>query len=141
MTLATTLFTDYSWRLCGTVSLTNKKGRSGDVIPLNKLSNSEIQHVTRGWFHEAILEKITSTGHKFYIQAKTWQDKKQVLFLHTNKIGRLNGINVRRHVKGKKQRVKLQSTQAQSDYVLNFNAADNNDCDSAKCSTTIKKEH
>ncbi len=50
----------------------------------------------------------------------------------------MNGINVRRHVKGKKQQVKLQSTQAQSDYVLNFNAADNNDRDSAKYSTTIQ---
>ncbi len=87
MELATTLFTSYGWRFCRTLSLTDKKGCNGDNIPFKKLSQGALHEVTCGWFREAIIWKKTSRGKKYAIQSTTWHDKKQVLFVHTNKIG------------------------------------------------------
>ncbi len=87
MELASTLFVKYGWQFCGTMVQTDKKGRSGDDVPFNKLSQDALREVPRCWFHEAILWKKMSTGNKYAIQATTWRDKKQVLFLHTTNVG------------------------------------------------------
>ena len=138
MELASTLFLKYGWQFCGTMAPTDKKGQSGDDVPFNKLSPGALWEVSMGWFQEAIIWKKTPAGKKYAIQATTWRDKKQVLFLHTTKVGRSNSIDTKRHVKGKQEQITIQSTQAQQEYVQNYGGVDRNDRDSAEYSTTIQ---
>ena len=49
----------------------------------------------------------TMTGKSYYLQCTTWRNKKQVCVLHNSKVGYSDGLSVKRHVKGKKGRVKL----------------------------------
>ena len=80
----------------------------------------------------------TKTGKTYYIQNTTWGDKKQVCFLSSNRVGKSIGLDVKRHVKGKKMRDKFPAPQVQKDYAAYFNAVDRNDRDSADYSTSIK---
>ncbi len=112
--LAKHLFEKYGWRFCGTMKLTKKKGHVGEDIPFAKLSGGALRDVKRGWFREAVLEKNTKTGKRYCIQATTWRDKKQVLFVHTHLVGSSSGCQVKRHVKGKRMQVTLDAPQAQA---------------------------
>ena len=80
----------------------------------------------------------TPTGKRYCIQCTTWRDKKQVVFLSTNRIGASEGLFVKRGRKGKRQRDTIPGPMAQLDYSTNFNAVDRNDRDSADYSTTIR---
>ncbi len=71
-------------------------------------------------------------------QATTWRDKKQVLFLHTAKVGRSNSIDTKRHVKRKQEQITIQSMQSQQEYVQNYGGVNRNGRDSAEYSTTIQ---
>jgi hypothetical protein len=95
--------------------------------------------VERGWYHEASikLHAENSTQHDYYVQCTMWKDKKQVMFLFSNKVGHSVGHTVSRRVKGKKHPDKIPGLRVHADYVENFNALDRNDRDSANYSTTI----
>ncbi len=134
------LFEDYGWRFCGTITPTDKKERTGEDIPFLKLSAGALAEVKCGWFREAAIELKSKSKRKYYLQCSTWRDKKQVMFLHTNRVGSSSGITVRRHVKGKRQRVILEAPQCQDDYVTYFNAVNRNDCDSSDYSTSIRTD-
>lgn len=108
------------------MSLTKKKSREGEDILFAKLSNGALHNVERGWFCEALLKVKTKKNHTYYVQATTWRDKKQVLFIHSHCIGRSSDLSVKRHVKEKKGRVTLQGTNSK-----HFNAVDRNDRDSS----------
>jgi hypothetical protein len=100
VSLAEHLFVNYEWTLCGTMIPTDKKTRLRRDVLFLKLSNGARNAVPRGWYREAVLEMTTPTGKLFYLQCTTWRDKKQVMFLHTNTIGRSSDNCVRRHVRG-----------------------------------------
>ena len=135
--LAKELFIKYGWTLCGTMTPTDKKTRTGHDVPFHKLSTGAKASVPRGWFREAVLE-LCDRGRKFYIQCTTWKDKKQVMFLHTNTIGRTKDNHVRRHIRGQRDRNVIRAPLSQATYVEWFNAVDRNDRDSADYSTTIR---
>lgn len=136
--LAKYLYNTYGWTLLGTVIPTESKARSGHDIPFIKLSNGALRNVERGWFREAVCKVRTQSGEVFWIQVTTWRDKKQVMFVHTHKVGHSDDVKVKRHVKGKKGRIELQGTESQKDYSQYFNAVDRNDRDSAENSTSIR---
>ena len=94
--------------------------------------------VGRGWFREAVIRLKSCTGKIYYIQCTTWRDKKQVCFLHNCEVGCSTDITVKRHVKGKRQRVEIDNLIAQKRYIKYFNAVDRNDRDSADYSTSIR---
>ena len=99
----------YSWFTAGTIVPTDKKSRAGEDVPFLKLSNGAKLGVERGWFREAVLQLTEPTfGKKYYIQATTWRDKKQVCFLSTHVIGASVGLMVKRHSKRKKTEAGLQ---------------------------------
>ena len=81
---------------------TEKKSREDHDVPFLKLSNGALKTIDRGWFREAVLEVCAENKKKYYIQATTWRDKKQVLFLHTKLVGPSIGCQVKRHSKGKR---------------------------------------
>jgi hypothetical protein len=95
--------------------------------------------VERGWYWEAALKlhAENSTQHEYYVQCTTWKDKKQVMFLSSNKVGRSVEYIVRRQVKGKNHPDKIPGPRVQAEYVENFNVVDRNDRNSANYSTTI----
>ena len=136
--LAKHLYTTYGWTIVGTVVPTESKSRNGHDIPFIKLSNGALRNVERGWFREAVCKVRTQSGEEFWIQVTTWRDKKQVMFVHTHKIGRSDDVKVKRYVKGKKGRIELQGTESQKDYSVYFNAVDKNDRDSAENSTSLR---
>jgi hypothetical protein len=117
---------------------TDKKTRSRRDVPFLKLSNGARNAVPRGWYREAVLKMKTPTGKRFYLQCTTWRDKKQVMFLHTNTIGRSSDNYVRRHVRGVRGRQVILAPFCQKHYREYFNAVDINDRDSADCSTSIR---
>jgi hypothetical protein len=95
--------------------------------------------VERGWYHEAAIKfhAENSTQYDYYVQCTTWKEKKQVMFLSINKVGRSVEHNVSWQVKGKKHPDKIPGPRVQADYIENFNAVDRNDQDGANYSTTI----
>jgi hypothetical protein len=117
---------------------TDKKTRSRRDVPFLKLSNGARNSVPGGWYREAVLEMKTSTGKRFFIQCTTWRDKKQVMFVHTNTIGRSYDNFVRRHVRGQQNRNVIRAPLSQKHYREHFNAVDINDRDSADYSTSIR---
>jgi hypothetical protein len=135
--LAKELFIKYGWTLCGTMTPTDKKTRTGHDVPFCKLSTGAKATVPRGWYREAVLQ-LVDRGRKFFIQCTTWKDKKQVMFLHTNTIGRTKDNHVRRHIRGQRDRNVIRAPLSQATYVEWFNAVDRNDRDSADYSTTIR---
>ncbi len=66
------------------------------------------------------------------MQATTWRDKKQVLFLDTAKVGMSNSIDNKFHVKGKQEKITIQSIQAQQEYAQNYEGVNRNDRESAE---------
>ena len=88
-----------------------------------------------------MLKVKAKNGKHYYIQYTTWRDKKQVCFLNTNQVGFSNGMSVKRHVKGQKEREEIAGLRAQRDYVFFMNAVDRSDRDSADWSTTIHTNH
>jgi hypothetical protein len=137
MALAEHLFVKYGWTLCGTLTPTDKKTRTRKDVPFLKLSNGARNAVPRGWYREAVLEMKTARGKRFFIQCTTWRDKKQVMFLHSNTIGRSYDNYVRRHVRGQQNRNVIPAPFSQKHYREFFNAVDINDRDSADYSTSI----
>jgi hypothetical protein len=135
--LAKELFIKYGWTLCGTITPTDKKTRAGHDVPFCKLSTGAKAAIPRGWYREAVLQ-LADRGRKFFIQCTTWKDKKQVMFLHTNTIGRSKDNHVRRHVRGQRDRNIIRAPLCLDTYSEWFNAVDRNDRDSADYSTTIR---
>ena len=85
----------------GTITPTDKKSRADEDIPFLKLSNGARNMIPRGWFREAVIELRTSSGKKYCVQCTTWRDKKQVVFLTSNRTGASTGLRVRRGSKQK----------------------------------------
>ena len=136
--LAKHMYEKYGWTIVGTIVPTDKKHREADDFPFLKLSNGARDSVGRGWFREAALKLQTPSGSTYYIQATTWRDKKQVCFVSNCTVGFSNGISVKRHVRGKRDREIIDGVRAQAEYVKYFNAVDRNDRDSADYSTSIR---
>jgi hypothetical protein len=94
--------------------------------------------IERGWYREAAIKlRAENSRHDYYIQCSMGKDKKQVMFLSNNKVGRSVGLTVNRRVRGKKRPDTIPGPHAQADYVQNLNAVDRNDRDSVDYSTTI----
>jgi len=76
--------------MVGTITPTEKKYRTGEDIPFIKLSNSALNDVAREWFREAVLKVKTNRNDYYYtdIRVTTLKDKKQVMFLHTQVVGK-----------------------------------------------------
>lgn len=136
--LARYFFEEFGWTITGTYAPTDKKSRADYDFPFLRLSRGARDSVKRGWFREAVLEMKTTTGKKYYIQATTWRDKKQVCFLSTNEVGFSDGMTVKRHTKKREKRDTIDAPRAQQDYSQFFNAVDRNDRDSSDYSTTIR---
>ena len=102
MKLAELLYTKLGWLFCGAITPTQKVSRQDNDVPFHQLSPGALLAAGRGWFREAVIEKVTSTGKKFWIQCNNWIDKKQVMFLHTSHVGQSSGHNVVRRSKSKK---------------------------------------
>ena len=136
--MAIHMFENYGWTTCGTITPTDKKSHSKQDIPFLKLLKGSMKEVQRGWYHEAVLELQTRLSKKYYLQCTTWKDKRQVVFLHSNGIGRTKDNYVRRHSKEKRTRDILTAPNAQKNYANNYNGVDRNDRDSADWSTTIR---
>ena len=124
--------------MVGTTVPTEKKHRKNEDFHFLKLSNGARNLVARGWFREAVLKLKSPTGTTYYIQATSWRDKKQVCFVSTSGVGFSNGLSVRRHVRGKRERKIIDDVRAQIEYAKWYNAVDCNDRDSADYSTTIR---
>ena len=122
--LAKHMFEQYGWTMIGTFVPSEKKHREKEDFPFLKLSNGARNSVARGWFREAVLELKSPTGTTYYIQATTWRDKKQVCFVSTSNVGFSNGLSVRRHVRGKREREVIDGVRAQLEYVKWYNAVD-----------------
>jgi hypothetical protein len=105
-------------------------------VPFHELSNGALATVERGWFREAVLEKVAARGKKFFIQCTTWRDKKQVTFLHTSAVGASSGHFVARRTKGRKEQSILKAPKVQKWYSKFFNAVDRNDRDSSDYTTS-----
>ena len=101
--LARYFFEEFGWTITGTYAATDKKSRADYDFPFLRLSRGACDSIKRGWFREAVLEMKTPTGKKYYIQATTWRDKKQVCFLSTNEVGFSDGMTVKRHTKKREQ--------------------------------------
>ena len=138
MKLAKHLFEKYGWTLVGTISPTDKKSRQDLDVPFLKLSEGARNKVERGWYREAVIKMKTSTGKTYYIQCTTWRDRKQVMFISSNRVGATDGLYVFRRSKGTSAADKIRGPMAQQDYVENFNAVDKNDRDSSDWSTSIQ---
>ncbi|GFH50228.1 hypothetical protein CTEN210_06704 [Chaetoceros tenuissimus] len=138
MDLAKHLYENHGWTLVGTITPTDKKARSDHDVPFLKLSNGGLKAVPRGWYREAIIEIKSANNNRYCIQCTTWRDKKQVMFLHTKLVGPSVAHQVKRHVKGKQQRVDLSAPSIQKEYAANFNAVDRNDSDSAHHTCSIR---
>ena len=136
--LAKVMFDKYGWTICGTITPTDKISRQDEDVPFLKLSAGGLAECQRGWYREAYIEMKSTTGKKYCIQCTTWRDKKQVMFLHSHLVGSSTNATVRRHVKGKKQKVEIGAPTSQIDYVGNYNAVDRQDRDSADYTTSIK---
>ena len=87
---------------------------------------------------KATLPGTGNTNEKYHIQCATWKDKKQVTFLHTHLVKNDGDTKVKRHMKGKRQRINLNAPSIQPEYVNYFNAVDVNDHDSADYSVSIR---
>eukprot|EP00956_Cyclotella_meneghiniana_P022021 scaffold40902_cov50-Cyclotella_meneghiniana.AAC.1 len=120
--LARYFFEEFGWTITGTYAPTDKKSRSDEDFPFLRLSRGAKDSVKRGWFREAVLELKTPSGKKYYIQATTWRDKKQVCFLSSNEVGFSDGMSVKRHTKKRAQRDTIEAPRAQQDYSRFFNA-------------------
>ena len=135
--LAKHMFKKYGWTIVGTVVPTDKKSISDEDIPFLKLSNGARKMVNRGWLHEAYLKLKIPNGKVYYIQCRTWRDKKQVKFISNCEVGFSNSYSVKRHVRGKRYREIINGPRAQAEYIKFMNAVDKNNRYSANFSTSI----
>ena len=103
-----------------------------------KLSNGAPDSVGCGWFQEVALKVQSPSGGIYYFQDTTWQDKKKVCFVSNCTVGFSNGMLVKRHARGKRDREIIDWVHAQAKYVKYFNMVDPNDRDSANCLTSIQ---
>ena len=71
----------------------------------------------RGCFCKAVIKLKAEQSNQayYYIHCTTWTDKKQVMFLSNNNVGRSVGIFVKRHVQGKKTKDIIPGPCAQAD--------------------------
>jgi len=91
--LAIHMWVKYGWTNVGTIIGTDKVTRTDHDIPFLKLTEGAWMECRRGWFWEAVL-CVTNSGKELWIQATTWRDKKQVMFLTTNRVGASSGNTV-----------------------------------------------
>jgi hypothetical protein len=136
--LALMLYQKYGWRFCGTVAPTNKVARQDMDVPFAKLSKGAMKTIPRGWYREAVLQM--RVGRKeFYVQATSWKDRKQVMFIHTTNIGSSRGKHtVRRGKRGHGGREVFPAPLSQLDYAENYAAVDRNDRDSSDWTTSMR---
>ena len=132
------MFEKYRWTIVRTITPAEKKARQDHDIPFHKLSKGAVDKIKRDWYHKALIKMETLSRKKYYIQCTTWKNKKQVLFLHSHKVGVSLPDTVAHHIKGKRSREVFPTPQAQVEYVKYFNAVDKNDRDSADYSTSIQ---
>jgi hypothetical protein len=138
LSLVKHLHNKYRWTCVGTIVPTEKNERASHDLPFHKLSNGARNMTERGWYCKAAIKlRAENSRHDYYIQCSTWKDKKQVMFLSNNRIGRSVGLTVNRRVRDKKHPDTIPAPRAQADYVQNFNTVDRNDRDSADYLTTI----
>jgi hypothetical protein len=134
--LAIHMWVKYGWTIVGTIVSTDKVTRTNHDIPFLKLSQGARMECRRGWFREAVL-CVRTSGKELWIQATTWRDKKQVMFLSTNRVGASSGNTVSRRERGEGRRI-IDAPNAQQDYVTYFNGVDRTDRDSRDYSTSIR---
>ncbi len=84
--LAKHMFERYGWTIVGTIVPTDKVTRCDEDFPFVKLSHGAKNEVKRGWYHEAVMECMAQGNKKYFLQATTWGDKKQVCFLSSIKL-------------------------------------------------------
>lgn len=85
-----------------------------------------------------MVELKTPTGKRFYVQATTWKNKKQVCFLSPSSVGFSHGMTVKHHSCKRAKRDTIAGPRAQAEFVLYFNAIEVNERDSTDYSTTIR---
>ena len=117
-----------------------KKDCNEKDIPFLKLPNGTLKSIEYAWFREAIIKCRTKylPRTNYQIQCSTWRDKKQVMFIHTHKVGPSKDHLVKRRQKGKAARIEISGPLIQKEYAENFNAVDKSDRDSAEYTTSIK---
>jgi hypothetical protein len=141
MSLVKHLYNKYRWTCVGTIVPTEKNERASHDLLFHKLSNGARNMIERGWYCKAAIKlRAKNSRHNYFIQCTTWKDKKQVMFLSNNKVGRSVGLTVSRRVREKKPLETVPGPLAQADYIQNFNAIDRNNQDSADYSTTITRK-
>ena len=75
------------------------------------------------------------------IQVTTWKDRKQVMFVHTHLVeGNEVGNTTFRHVKGRKEHLKIECSSVVKDYSLNMNGVDKANCDGRNNSVIIQTD-
>ena len=111
-----TLFNDYGWYFCVTVTPIKKIVCQSMDVPFYKLSSGAMQSIERSWYREVDVEQKTNTSKSFFFQSMTWKNKKQVMFLHTNNIGASSGHFMNRSTKGKTGQSILRAHRVQVNY-------------------------
>ena len=92
-----------------------------------KLSNGARYMLQQVWCHEAAIKLKALSGKAFYMQCKTWRDKKQVLFLSLNEVGYTGGLTVKIYANKEKNQENITSPCSQRAWVKYFNDVDKND--------------
>ncbi len=91
-----------------------KKVPFGFYLPyIQNTMSRDVFRWMRCYIHFTDNSKCKNKPKDESIQATTWRDKKQVLFLYTAKVGRSNSIDTKCHVKRKQEQITIQSMQAQ----------------------------
>lgn len=136
--LAKVLFERYGWWFCGTVVPTNKHSCQDEDVPFQKLSKGALRSIPCWWYWEAVLQ-WKFRHKKYYVQATTWKDCKQLMLLQATNIRSSRGLhNVRRSKRKRNGWEVFPWTLAQEDYAKNYAVVDQNSHDSADCSTSMR---
>ena len=78
--LARHLFENYGWSVVGTITPTDKKSRQDEDFPFLKLSNGARLGVKRGWFREAVLQRVTATGKNIIFRLQLGEIRSRFVF-------------------------------------------------------------
>ncbi len=101
MSLVKHLYNKYRWTCVGAIVPTEKKEQGSHDLPFHKLSNGARNMIERGWYHEAAIKlRAENSTHDYYLQHTTWKDKKQVMFLSSNEVGRSVEFTVKKASEG-----------------------------------------
>jgi hypothetical protein len=135
------LFDNYGMYLAGTTKISSKKDRTETDFPFHKLSNGALSKQHRGWWRRAVRNvyakkscnecseagvKCKHRGRvKYVMQGFTWKDKKQCAFLSNAHVCKTSADDtVKRYVKGRRQRMNLQSHKVVRKYTRRMGAVD-----------------